>query len=256
MTVSAWAGLSWAGGRPPLPLSPGDLEGRGRIVGFLSPAPGAGAATLACLAALAAAGEGTDVALADLEPRGKVRSYMGLTPDVCPASVLDVAGIEAPEEVGRAGALHPRKVFVVPGAPRALDAPQVTTQLALKTLALLKRAFTLTVAVLGPLYAAGWAAAMACDRLWLVVRPLRLDLDFFADDMDLLARLGCAPRIGVALNQDGLPGGLRSEEAAEAFGASVVVPHLPQLAAGCNRRYLEAPKKLRKQLLDMLRFGA
>ncbi|WP_338835919.1 hypothetical protein [Neomoorella thermoacetica] len=253
MDVSMWASLSAAAEEPPsIPLAPQDLVGKGKIIGFFSVASGAGATTLACLTALAAAEEGMDVALADLAPRGRARTYLGLTSDVCPASVLDVAAISAPEEIGKAGVLHPRKIFVVPGVARALDAPQVTAALAVKVLALLKNSFNTVVAVLGPVHANGWAAALVCDALWAVARPARLDLDFFTDDSDLLGRLGCSGRVRVVLNQSTLPGGLKEEEAARAIGATVVLPYIPSIQAGGNKRYLELPRKFRRTFLNFL----
>lgn len=162
---------------PALPLSPGELEGDAEVVGFYSPASGAGATTLACLFSLCAAEEGKNVALVDLSLRGKVRTYMGLTPDVCPASVLDMEGVDVPEEVNKAGVLHPRGIFVVPGVARTLDAAQVDTRISIKAVSLVKRAFDLAVIVIGPLYRNGWAVAMLCDRIFAVVRPCRADMD-------------------------------------------------------------------------------
>ena len=207
---------------------------------------------MACLYALHAAEEGASVALADLSPRGKVRAYMGLTPDVCPASVLDMEGVDVPEEVNKAGVLHPRGVFVVPSVARTLDAAQVDTQLSLKALSFLKRVFDLVVVVLGPLYRNGWAVAMVCDQLFAVVRPCRADVDLYVEDMDLLERLGCGGKTRVVLNQSTLPGGIKEEDVQKVLAVEAAVPFLPEVQAGCNKRYLVVSKKLKKYLLPIL----
>ncbi|MCL6558063.1 MAG: hypothetical protein K6U74_04525, partial [Firmicutes bacterium] len=99
----------------PFPTSPGEA-GPGKLAGFFPVLPGAGATTLACMVALAM--QKQNVAIVDLRRRGKVRSYMGITPDVSSGSVLDAAGIQKHAEIRRAGIMHPREVFVIPGVIR------------------------------------------------------------------------------------------------------------------------------------------
>lgn len=255
MLGNFWSSTVSERGLPAVPLSPGDLEGEAEVVGFFSPAPGAGAATLACLCALHAAGEGRNVALADLCPRGKVRAYMGLTPDVCPASVLDMEGVDVPEEVNKAGVLHPRGVFVVPSVARTLDVVQVDTRLSIKAVSLLKRAFDLVFVVLGPLYGNGWAVAMVCDRLFAVVRPCRVDLDLYAEDAELLERLGCGGKTRVVLNQATLPGAIKEEDVRKVLTPEVTLPFLSEVQAGSNKRYLVVSKKVRKLLSPVFSGG-
>lgn len=234
----------------PFPTTPAEA-GKGRLVGFLSAQPGAGSAILACLTALANEGE---TALIDLNPASKVRTYMGLTSDVCPASVLDLAGVASPEDVSRAGAEHPRNVFVVPGVVRPLDAAQITSRLAIKALTLLKKRFPFTVVVLDSLWASGWAGAMLCDVVCLVLRPDRADLDAFGEQADLLARLGCGERLKVILNQAGAPGGLRETEVKSAVKPDAIISYDPALRAACNRRYPE-PGKVGKIISDLIAEG-
>lgn len=228
--------------RFPFPTTP-EEAGRGFAAAFLSAAPGAGASTLACLAALALAerenarGGGRGVALADLHPQGKVRSYLGLTPDVCPASVIDAAAVTSPEEIKTAGVDHPRGLFVLPGPIRPLDAFQVDTSLTLKVVASLKKVFPFSVVVAGPLHGSGWAAAMACDVVCLVASPDRACLDAFRETVDLLHRLGCGGRLKVVVNQSGAPGCLRESEMNEALKPDAVIPYDPAIRAANNKRY-------------------
>ncbi|MDN5375127.1 MAG: hypothetical protein PWQ39_167 [Thermacetogenium sp.] len=237
----------------PFPTTPNEAGGNPAI-GFVSVLPGAGAATLACLAALSVAESGKRVALVDFSPAGKVRSYMGLTPDVCPASVLDAAGVSGPAEIQRAGVVHPRSVFVIPGAARPLDAPQVDSRLVSRTLTYLRREFDCAVAVLPPVWGAGWAGAIICDVICLVLRPDRADLDRCRDEVELLSRLGCGGRVKIVLNQSRAPGALRDEEVREVLRPDCVLPFDPAVRAMCNRRYLETGR-FKKQVLSLFERG-
>ncbi|MFY9273587.1 MAG: hypothetical protein WAO37_11380, partial [Thermacetogeniaceae bacterium] len=80
----------------PFPINPEDA-GDNFAVGFLSPVAGAGATTLACLTALSLAESNKNVALVDFA--GKARAYMGMTVNDCPASVLDVLGVNEPSKI-------------------------------------------------------------------------------------------------------------------------------------------------------------
>jgi len=242
--------------RFPFPTTP-EEAGRGFAVAFLSAVPGAGATTLACLTALALAesensrGGNRLVALADLHPQGKARSYLGLTPDVCPASVVDAATVSAPEQIRMAGVDHPRGVFVLPGPIRPLDAYQVDTPLTLKVVTSLKKVFSLSVVIPGPIHGPGWVAAMLCDLVCLVVSPDRACLDAFRETVDLLHRLGCGGRFRVVLNQSGTPGGLRESEVNEAVKPDAVIPYDPSLRMGNNKRY-PVPGKYARTLVALI----
>lgn len=236
----------------PFPLTPEEVGG-GKLIGFVSAVPGAGSSTLACLAALSCA-EANEVALADLNPSSKVRSYMGLTPDVCPASILDVAGVVSPGEISRVSVSHPRKVMVLPGISRPLDAAQVDTVVTIRTLTLLKKNYPLSLAVLAPLYTTGWAGALVCDTLCLVLRPDRTDLDSFKEQMELLSRLGCGERVKIILNQTGVPGGLKDAEVKEIFKPDKTIPYDSAIRAANNKRY-PSPGKLKKVMLELVKGG-
>ncbi|MGB9849120.1 MAG: AAA family ATPase [Moorellaceae bacterium] len=240
----------------PFPMTP-EEAGRGFAVAFFSVMPGAGASTLACLTALALAeaenarNRNRGVALADLHPQGKARSYLGLTPDVCPASIVDAAAALTPEEIRMAGVEHPRGLFVLPGPIRPLDAYQVDTPLTLRVVTSLKRVFPLSVVISGPLHGAGWIAAMACDLVCLVASPDRTCLDVFRETVDLLHRLGCGGRFKVILNQSGAPGGLREGEINEALKPDAVIPYDPALRAANNKRY-PSPGKYARTLVALV----
>ncbi|MGQ9498561.1 MAG: hypothetical protein ACUVSP_09820 [Desulfotomaculales bacterium] len=236
--------------RFPFPTSPQEA-GKGRMIGFYSPVPGAGASSLACAAALLL---GKDAALADFNPASKVRAYMGITSADYPASVLDVAGVALSGDVVRAGVSHPRGVFVVPGVVRPLDAAQLTSGLVSRAVTLLKRKFPVSVCVLDALWRTGWVAAMACDVMFVVMRPDRPDLDAHAETADLLARLGCAERVKFVLNQAGMPGGLKDDEVKAGLQLDAVIPYDPAFRAACNRRQPDAGR-FRKTLVDLLKDG-
>lgn len=234
--------------RFPFPTSPQEA-GKGRLVGFCSPVPGAGASSLACAAALLL---GKGAALVDFNPASKVRAYMGITPADYPASVLDVAGVSSPDDVLRAGVSHPRGPFVVPGVVRPLDAAQITSKLVSRAASLLKKKFPVTVCVLDALWRTGWVAALACDLVLVVVRPDRPDLDAHAEAADLLARLGCAERTRFLLNQAGMRGGLDDGEVKGILKPDAVLPYDPAFRAACNRRLPDAGK-FRRTLMDLLK---
>lgn len=237
----------------PFPTTP-DEAGGSPAIGFVSVLPGAGATTLACLTALSLAETGKQVALADFSPLSKTRTYLGLTLDVCPASVLDAAGVRSPEEIRRAGVDHPRSVFVIPGAGRLLDSVQVDSRLVSRTVSFLKREFDYIVVVLPQLSGAGWAGALICDVVCCVVRPDRADIDYYRDAVDLLSRLGCGERLKVVLNQSRAPGGLRDEEITEILKPDCIFSYDPAVRAMCNKRYLNT-SRFKKQLLELAKGG-
>lgn len=238
----------------PFPTTP-DEAGGNPAIGFFSVLPGAGATTLACLTALSLAETGKQVALVDFSPLSKVRTYLGLTLDVCPASVLDAAGVRRPEEIRRAGVDHPRSIFVIPGSARLLDSVQVDSGLVSKTVSFLKKEFDYAVAVLPSLVGAGWAGSIICDIVALVLTPDRAAVDYYRDTVDFLSRLGCEERLRVVLNQNRAPGGLRDEEVAEIFKPDYVFPYDPAIRAMCNKRYLDASRFIKKQLIELARGG-
>lgn len=237
----------------PFPTTP-DEAGGSPAIGFVSVLPGAGATTLACLTALSLAETGSEVALVDFSPLSKARTYLGLTPDVCPASVLDAAGVRSHEEVHRAGADHPRSLFVIPGTARLLDSSQVDSRLVSRTVAFLKREFEYTVVVLPQLSGAGWAGVLVCDLIALVLTPDRAAVDFYRDTADFLSRLGCGERLKIILNQSRVPGGLRDEEVAEILKPDCTLPYDPQVRVMCNKRY-PSTSRFRKQLLELAKGG-
>jgi hypothetical protein len=227
------------------PTSPQEA-GKGRLIGFYSPLPGAGASSLACAAALFL---GKETALVDFNPASKVRAYMGITSADYPASVLDVAGVRSPDDVLRAGVSHPRGPFVVPGVVRPLDAAQVTSRLVSRAVSLLKKKFPVTVCVLDALWRTGWVAALACDVLFVVLKSDRPDLDAYAETADFLSRLGCAERTKFILNQAGARGGLNDGEVKALLKPDAVIPYDPAFRAACNKRQPDAGR-LRKILTD------
>ena len=235
----------------PFPTASGDVGG-GPAVGYISVLPGAGATTLACLTALSLAETGKQVALADFSLLSKTRTYLGLTLDVCPASVLDAAGVRSPEEIRRAGVDHPRSIFVIPGAARQLDSAQVDSRLVSRTVSFLKREFDYIVVVLPQLSGAGWAGALICDVVCLVVRPDRADIDYYRDAVDFLSRLGCGERLKIILNQSRAPGGLRDDEITEILKPDCVFPYDPAVRTMCNKRYLDT-LRFKKQLVKLVR---
>lgn len=234
----------------PFPTNPGEAGGNPAI-GFLSPVPGAGATTLACLTALYLAESKKQVALVDFAPLGKIRTYMSLTVDVCPASILDAAGVRSSNEIRKAGVTHPRSLFIIPSATRPLDVQQVDSRLVSKTLSFLRKEFEITVAVLPPLYGAGWASAVICDMIYCVAKPDRVDLDYYRDNVELLTRIGCGERVKIILNQSRCPGGLQDEDIKNILQPNATFMYEPSIRAMCNKRYLDTAR-YKKQLQDML----
>lgn len=165
---------------------------------------------------------------------------MGITPSDCPVSVLDLVGVDAPEGVERAGVAHPGGVLVIPGVARMLDAAQLSSRLAARVAFFLKRRFAFSVCVLDDLWRTGWAVALACDTVVVVLRPERADLDAYADAADLLSRLGCVGRTRLLLNQAGVKGGLEDGEVRAAVSPDAVVRYSAAFRASCNRRRPDA----------------
>ena len=235
----------------PFPIKPEDA-GENFAVGFLSPVAGAGATTLACLTALSLAESKKNVALVDFV--GKARVYMGMTVDDCPVSVLDVLGVNQPSKIRSAGVNHPRNLFVIPGAVRPLDVPQITSKLVNKTIQYLKNEIDYTVAILPQVYDSGWAGAIICDMVCCVFKPDRTDVDICGSMLELLIRLGCGDRIKIILNQCKAPGALLEEDVSEIFKPDLLIKYDTTLRSMCNKRYLNT-EQYKKPLLDLVEGG-
>jgi len=238
--------------RFPFPIDPS--AGKNPAIGFLSPVAGAGATTLACLTALSLAESKKNVALVDLSPAGKVRTYMGMTVNDCPVSILDVLGVNEPSKIHSAGVRHPRSLFVIPGAARPLDVSQVDSKLVSKTISFLKNEFDYTVAVLPPIYDTGWAGVILCNLVCCSFKPDRTDIDCCGDILELLFRLGCGGRVKVILNQCKAPGTLLEEEVVEIIKPDLNLQYDPNLRSMCNKRYLDT-EQYRKPLIRMVEGG-
>ncbi|WP_156779842.1 hypothetical protein [Ammonifex degensii] len=221
------------------------------MYGFVGASPGAGATTLACASALHLAGAG-EVVLVDLSPHGKVRVYMGLLPDTCPGSVLDAEGLSDPAGIRVVAVDSGRGPQVIPAPWRGLDCARVTASLVLKALLGCRKAFPLTVAVLPPLWGAGWPGALLSDTLFVVTKPDREDLDRLGDVLSLAARLGAGARTRVVANQVGLPGGIATPDFLEAVRPHASVPYARAVREQCNRRFLNPSGKLFGELFSLL----
>lgn len=176
-----------------VPMSPQELPGKGKVIAFMPLIPGSGATTLALYAVFSLMAGQREIAVADLTPWGKARTYLGLLPQDYPASILDVLEHEEDEDITRFGVLHPFGFYVYPGVIRRLDAvlelgPDPTV--GMRIAGALKRAFDVTVLILPPLEASGWAGGMIADHVYLVVPPQRVALDVYADVMAALERFG------------------------------------------------------------------
>lgn len=231
----------------PFPVTPGEA-GKGEIIGFISLTEGAGATTLACATALYL-GKKLNTVLVDLKPPGKVRFYVGLTPDVCAASALDVEGVSNPKDLELVSVDSRRGLFVLPGAPRVLEGARINALLAMRVLTMCKKVFDVTVAVLGPVWAGGWPGVLVSDALFLVAKPDREDLDRFSETVSLVSRLGAGERLCVVANQVGLPGGIRSDEFLKSVRPDIQVPYAVDVREQCNRRYLAPESKTYAPLL-------
>lgn len=214
----------------PFPVIPEEAPG-GKLISFVSCVPGAGASTLACLTAMT-----LQSALIDFT--GRARSYMGLTPDVCPTSLADALGVTKPEDITKIGVDHPSGVTVFPGVTRTVDASQIDTRLSQKISVYVKRMFPKTVAVLPALETTGWATALISDTVCLVVKPDRADIDVFQDKVEFLSRLGCGDRLKIILNQAGAPGTIKTSEVRNIFKPDVIINFDPEIRMACNRRRL------------------
>jgi len=234
----------------PFPIDP-DSAGDNPAIGFLSPVAGAGATTLACLTALSLAESKKNVALVDLSPAGKIRTYMGMTVNDCPVSILDLLGINESSKINSAGVNHPRSLFVIPGVARPLDVSQVNSKLVNKAICYLKNEFDYTIAVLPPIYDAGWAGAILCDMVCCVFRPDRTDIDNCANILELLFRLGCGGKVKVILNQSKAPGALLEEEIVEILKPDLTIQYDSTLRAMCNKRYLNT-ERYKKPLVSLV----
>ena len=214
----------------PFPVIPEEAPG-GKLISFVSCVPGAGASTLACLTAMS-------LGSALIDFTGHARSYLGLTPDVCPSSLVDALGVSKPEDISRIGIEHPSGITVFPGVTRTVDASQIDTRLAQKIAVYVKRMFPKTVAVLTSLESTGWAISLISDTVCLVVKPDRVDMDVFQDKVEFLSRLGCRDRLKIILNQAGAPGTIKTSEVKTFFKPDIVINFDPEIRMACNRRKL------------------
>lgn len=225
-----------------VPVSPDDLKGRGKILAFLPLYPGSGATTLSIYAAMTVTGkkdEPKEVALADLTPWGKARSYLGLHPDDYPASVLDLIRAEDGDDAARFGVLHPFGFFVFPGVVHRLDAvlellPEPLA--AVRAAARIKASFDTGLLIQPPVESGGWAGAMVADRIFLVVPPARAAVDALPDVLSVLDRFGARPRTKVVLNLVGKPGTMDPRDVISAIRPEATLPYDPRVEEAINRR--------------------
>lgn len=235
----------------PFPITPAEVGG-GKLAVFFSIKSGSGASTLACLAAISLA-ENNQVALADLNPESKIRTYMGFPADVSSASILDINGANLPESVISASEvsyIHNLKVF--PGAVRVLDSSQISAALHQKACISFKKIFPYTVAAVGPLYSAAWAGLLLADYVFVVLNPSRTDMDCYQDQMGILERLGIAGRSVTVMNKLGYPGALDRKGILAYFTPDMIVPYDKSIAGAGNRRCLAPSRDLKNQFRRML----
>lgn len=233
----------------PFPTVPQEA-GKGFLVSYISLKKGAGASTLACMNALYAS-QREDVILLDLNPESRVRSYMGLTQDVSSSSILDINGIDRPQDIFSIAEKHRSGVFVIPGILNLMDAAQLDSHLHLRAATFAKQSFKAGYAVLGNLSGAGWAAAMLSDIVCVVVTPNRADMDIFHEGIEFLKRLGCEGRIKIILNQNGIPGGILEEDIIKFYAPDAVIPYDVKIRKSSNRRELNLTGKFAKIFYDL-----
>lgn len=242
----------------PFPSTPQEA-GSGILATFMSFEKGAGASTLACLCAIHNAnkqGRENTVALVDFSTDSKVRSYMGLTSDVCPSSIMDVVGLTEPRQILNAGVRTHQGIYIIPGLIRQLDASLIDSRLCLKTGSFLKKNMALTLAVSDALPTTGWLTALISDVICVVVKPERRDMDLFRDGMDLLSRLGCSDRVKVILNQSGKPGAMNDMDSIKFFSPDAILPYHIDVFSACNRRTPAVPNKMKKLLEQICDYEA
>lgn len=233
----------------PFPTEP-IQAGSGTLISYISLRPGAGASTLACCHAMYVA-EKQEVCLIDFNRNSKVRTYMGLTEDVSSASVVNINGVDSPQEIFRAGEKHHSNTFVIPGIIRLMDTSQMDAALHLKAASLLKKSFETSVAVLDTLSGPSWVTAMLSDAIYVVVTANRSDMDSFRDSMEFLSRLGCGERIKIILNQLGSAGEITEEGARKFFDPDIIIPYDSKIKRESNQRKLSPKKTMRNYFASL-----
>lgn len=235
------------------PTSPQEA-GNGRLITFLPLRSGAGASTLACMAAYAATPI-ISTALIDFAAESKVRSYLGYHGDISPASILDINSIVNYEAVFTASEEHHREIMVFPGIPagQILAGGQIDTHLVLKAIKALKNTSPLTIAVSGPLYKSGWLLAMLSDVICIVGKPSRPDMDAYQPVMDFLSRFDCSERIKVILNQNKYPGSMSVKAAENFYRPDIIIDYNEKIALSSNKREVYTDPKISKELISLIK---
>lgn len=226
-----------------IPVSPKALAGHGRIFTVQGPVKGDGASTVAAsLAALLARSNPERVVLIDLDGYGTMRSRMGFPTGECYVNILDWEDIHSPGEAARGIQHHSSGVMIIPGVIHCEHVDKATPDLVFKMLTILKEVYDYVVIDAPP---AGmdnntWAAALVSDLLLTVFRPDRVSLDLLDENNRFLSRLGCRDRICAALNQAGMPGGIRPGDVESKLGFDLagMLPYSVAVAEANNRRQL------------------
>lgn len=236
----------------PFPTTP-EETGPGKLIGFYSLTPGAGATTLACMVALSM--QKQDTVVVDMRYRGKLRTYLGITLEINSGSVLDVASITKHAEIRNASMEHPRGIYVIPGVFRPLDAAQITTSFVSKVLIHLKNTFKHSVVILEPVWMCGWPGVLMCDSVCVVMKPCREDIDIYHEEIDLISRLGAAHRMKIIMNQANLPGGIKEKEIATMLGYDYSIPYDPRIQTSANKRHINISAKIAPLVQDIITGG-
>jgi pilus assembly protein CpaF len=102
---------------------------------------------------------------------------------------------------------------------------------------------------------------MVADTVLTVFKPDRASLDLLGENSGFLLRLGCRSRVRLALNQAGIPGGIRTSdiENIAGLGLAGILPYSPAVAEENNKRQLAVLSRARddfsrglQQLLDVV----
>ncbi|NHM26949.1 MULTISPECIES: AAA family ATPase [Desulfofundulus] len=225
-----------------IPVSPGALPGRGKIVTFHSPKGGDGVSTVAAnVAALLARHAGT--VLVDLNGVGAVRSRFGLPSD-CPVNILDWESAEDRRHISVYE--HQCGLALVPGVVHYDDLERVNPALVFRVLGILKDAYEYVVVDAPPVNGANpaWAAAVVSDRVFTVITPDRASIDMLGGTVNYLERLGCEDRSAVMLNKAGVPGGIRVADLVDKNPLGVefkaILPYSDAVMEYNNRRQVVA----------------
>lgn len=236
------------------PTSPSEA-GKGILISFLPVRQGVGVSSLSCMTAISLSSIKKETALIDFNPESKVRAYMGYPgAEVSTVSILNINSVSAPDQIYSACEQHHTGIRVFPGVvPKVMDATLIDAKLILKAATYLKQNSPLTIATLGSIYGPSWVAAMISDMVCVVVKPDRPSMDNFRDTVEFLARLGCSGRIKIILNQQGYPGCIDSDGSLKWFSPDIVIPYDKKIATDCNRRDLQPDRKLKDQLLKIVK---